>query len=213
MRTMILNAACSFGHEKSIVKAKKLFTEYLNSGSELDVDLRKVIYYHGIANTGIKEWQKLFEIHQYSTVASERRQLLHGLSASKEPTILLKLLNFSIDESKIRSQNTVTVINSVAQNPIGQSLAWKFLTQNWKVFYERYSKTSFQLARLISSTTSMMNTKNELQKVKDFFHGRDKGSGTKAVDISIERIVANINWMERSPQQIKRYLDGYEYKT
>ena len=30
MRTMILNAACSFGHEKSIEKAKKLFTEYLN---------------------------------------------------------------------------------------------------------------------------------------------------------------------------------------
>jgi hypothetical protein len=66
------------------------------SGSELDVDLRKVIYYHGIENTGIKEWQKLFEIHQCSTVASERRQLLHGLSASKEPTILLKYVQDTI---------------------------------------------------------------------------------------------------------------------
>lgn len=29
MRTMILNAACSYGHEMSIKKAKELFIEYL----------------------------------------------------------------------------------------------------------------------------------------------------------------------------------------
>jgi hypothetical protein len=44
--------------------------------------------------------------------------------------------------------------------------------------------------------------------VKNFFEGRDKGSGARAVDSSIESIVANINWMKRGPSQIKRYFDG-----
>ena len=167
-----------------------------------------MIYYNGISNTGKKEWHKLFRTYQSTTVASERNQLLYGLSASKEQSILLEFLKYSIDETKIRSQDTVTVINYIAQNPVGQTLAWNFLTQNWKVFYDRYGELSFRLPSLISSTTSMMNTKTELQKVKNFFEGREKGSGARAVDLSIESIVANINWIERSPSQIKQYLSG-----
>ncbi|XP_028399989.1 glutamyl aminopeptidase-like [Dendronephthya gigantea] len=204
MRRLILNAACSFGHQKTIENVKVLFKRYLESKSKLDVDLKGAIYAHGIANTGKKEWEKLFVIYRSTTIASERSLLIHGLSMSRNKALLQKFLKYSIDGSK----DTVTIINNVANNPFGRNLAWRFLKQNWNIFYERYSKLSFRLASVISSTTSMMNARDEEKEVTDFFKGLEKGSGARAVELSIESINANIKWVERSAPQIRRYLDS-----
>ncbi|CAB3992820.1 glutamyl aminopeptidase-like isoform X1 [Paramuricea clavata] len=206
MRSLILSAACSYGHEPSIKNVKKLFMEYLDNNATLDVDLKSLIYYHGIANTGYKEWDRLFKRYSSTTAASEKSKLLYGLGGSKEPWVLRRFLRYSIDGEKIRDQDTVTVVGYVARNAVGRDLAWKFLKENWSIFLKRYGKSSFRMASVITSTTSMMNTKLELEDVKAFFEGRDAGSGERAVKQAIERIQTNVEWVERSAQSIADYL-------
>ena len=69
------------------VKTKVIFHD-LVSNKSLDVDLKSMIYYNGIANTGYEQWDKLFEIYRTATAASEKSKLLYGLAGSKEPWIL-----------------------------------------------------------------------------------------------------------------------------
>ena len=51
---------------------------------------------------------------------------------------LLRYLRYSIDKDKIRDQDSVTVVGYVAGNSVGRELAWKFLKENWDIFYKRY---------------------------------------------------------------------------
>lgn len=50
----------------------------------------------------------------------------------------VRLLTYSLKKTKIRSQDTVAVINSVAHNPEGRLLAWKFVQDNYEKLYHRY---------------------------------------------------------------------------
>lgn len=52
-------------------------------------------------------------------------------------TSLARFLRYSIDESKIRAQDSVTVVSYVAGNSVGRELAWKFLKEKWNVFHLR----------------------------------------------------------------------------
>ena len=56
------------------------------------MDLKSLIYYHGIANSGYKEWDKLFEKYRIETAASEKNKLLYGLAGSREPWVLRRLV-------------------------------------------------------------------------------------------------------------------------
>jgi len=47
-----------------------------------------MVYYHGIAGSGIESWDKMFKKFQVNKIASEKTKLLYGLSASKEPWAL-----------------------------------------------------------------------------------------------------------------------------
>ena len=50
----------------------------------------------------------------------------------------VRLLKYSLDESEIRSQDSVAVIDSIAHNPKGRLLAWKFVQDNYNELYKRY---------------------------------------------------------------------------
>lgn len=43
--------------------------------------------------------------------------------------------------------------------------------------------------------------------MKAFFKDRDAGSGEKAVEQAIERIVTNIEWVKRSAEDIANFLN------
>ena len=63
------------------------FVWFLNR-SEIDVDLRTLVYYYGIANTGLEEWKWLFNKFMNTSEASEKSKLMYALAASRETWIL-----------------------------------------------------------------------------------------------------------------------------
>ena len=50
--------------------------------------------------------------------------------------ICLRYLGYSLDSSKIRSQDAISVISYVASNPVGKYLAWTFVQNNWKALFD-----------------------------------------------------------------------------
>ena len=47
-------------------------------------------------------------------------------------------LEYSLDPSKVRSQDTTSVIAYVAANVYGRYLTWNFVRNNWDIFLERW---------------------------------------------------------------------------
>ena len=63
------------------------FVWFINR-SEIDVDLRTLVYYYGIANTGLEEWKWLFNKFMNTSEASEKSKLMYALAGSRETWIL-----------------------------------------------------------------------------------------------------------------------------
>ena len=47
-----------------------------------------------------------------------------------------RYLSYSLDSTKIRSQDSVSLIRYVSFNPVGKYLAWNFVRANWDQLFE-----------------------------------------------------------------------------
>lgn len=66
-----------------------------NFFSSVPANFRSLVYFYGIKNGGVEEWDFAFKQFQKTTVASERRKILYGLAGASEPWILSRLVWYS----------------------------------------------------------------------------------------------------------------------
>jgi len=206
LRSTILRSACSAGDKNCIGNATKIFNEWrTGQRSEIDVDLRTLVYYYGIANTGLEEWKWLFNKFMNTSEASEKSKMMYALAGSRETWILNMYLEYSLDSSKIRSQDAVSVISYVASNPVGKYLAWTFVQNNWDALFDMFSTSTFRLTSLTNSVTQF-STEADLEQMKAFFERSEAGTSENARKQAIERTQANIEWLKKYEVTITEWL-------
>lgn len=95
-------------------------------------NLKSVVYCTAIRIGGQPEWDFAWERYQRTNVGTEKDLLLHALGCSRETWILSRYLNWGFTEgSGIRKQDASRVFGSVANNVIGQPLAFNYLRNQW----------------------------------------------------------------------------------
>ncbi|XP_071098659.1 endoplasmic reticulum aminopeptidase 1-like isoform X1 [Haliotis cracherodii] len=209
LRGHILMWAVKLGNQPSIEKGKQLFQQWVHDHASIDPNLKTVIYMTGVKYGTEEDWRECLKVYEETHVPSEKQKMLMSMSYSRDTRLLNQYLGFSLNTSKVRSQDTETVINSIAANPSGQLLAWRFVQQNWDTFSERYKGGSFGMSRLIKGVASHFSTQFDYDEVKAFFAKRDAGSGTRAVKQSLEKIQMNIDWLERNEAEVTDWLNKH----
>lgn len=71
--------------------------------SSVPANFRSLVYFYGIKNGGVEEWDFAFKQFQKTTVASERRKILYGLAGASEPWILSRLVWYSPSGSLLQT--------------------------------------------------------------------------------------------------------------
>ncbi|PFX22378.1 Aminopeptidase N [Stylophora pistillata] len=177
-------------------------------------NFRSLVYFYGIKNSGVEEWDFAFEQFQNTTVASERRKILYGLAGASEPWILSRYLQYSITPDKIKSQDTSRVLSYVANyNPNGRQLTWQFLKLNWNLIKEKFGGGFFAIRNIILSVTSGFSTEFELEDLKEFNRKHSAGSGTRAQQQAEEGVMANIQWRKENEQDVSNWLKYFLEKN
>lgn len=82
---MVCHIMLTFPDDNS---SKSVNFVWLLNRSEIDVDLRTLVYYYGIANTGLEEWKWLFNKFMNTSEASEKSKMMYALAGSRETWIL-----------------------------------------------------------------------------------------------------------------------------
>lgn len=49
-----------------------------------------------------------------------------------------RLMDRAVLKGEVRAQDAISVLSGVIQNPIGTSLAWQFVRNNWDVIFKRF---------------------------------------------------------------------------
>uniref|UniRef100_A0A8C6PQZ6 Aminopeptidase n=1 Tax=Nothobranchius furzeri TaxID=105023 RepID=A0A8C6PQZ6_NOTFU len=118
-------------------------------------------------------------------------------------------LEYTLKPKLIRKQDATSTIVYIARNVIGQSLAWDFIRANWPYIFREYGGGSFSFSNLINGVTERFSTEFELQQLKQFqLDNADVGfgSGTLALQQSIERTQANIRWRLENQEMVLNWF-------
>ncbi|OCT86838.1 aminopeptidase Ey [Xenopus laevis] len=213
-----LSIACSYDVEECLKLASDLFNAWMasNSTNNIHPNLRTNVYCTAIAQGGELEWDFVWEKLKQTDIAQEADKLRTALACSKEPWILNRLLEYSLDSTKIRRQDAISTISSVVNNPIGQSLAWDFVRANWKTLFSMFGESSFSFGNLIERVTRRFSTDFELKQLLKFkTDNQNPGFGTasQALEQSIEKTKANINWVNENKAAVKKWFEDAVRKS
>ncbi|XP_077996674.1 endoplasmic reticulum aminopeptidase 2-like [Glandiceps talaboti] len=208
-RTLVLEMAVGFGQDTAVQKSVEKFNDWMNEGIGVSPDLKRIIYCSGIRNGNEDGFNYVWKKYQESTVASETQTLLYALSCTQYKDLLQRLLDWSIDPSKIRPQDTVDLIVTVANNPSnGGDLASEFIVNKLTTLRERYAGRD--MGSIITGVVSGFKTPEELTKVEAFLAANPNvGVSSRTIEQAIEHIKMNIDWLTRYEDDVTGWFTNH----
>uniref|UniRef100_A0A3P9H8D5 Aminopeptidase n=1 Tax=Oryzias latipes TaxID=8090 RepID=A0A3P9H8D5_ORYLA len=207
-----ISMACKTGLTECTDLVKTWFSNWMTTDiNSIHPNLRSTVYCNAIAAGSANEWDFAWNKFKEATIAIEADKLRAALACTKEPWLLNRYLEYTLDPEKIRKQDATSTIVYIARNVIGQSLAWDFIRARWSYIFNEYGGGSFSFSNLISGVTERFSTEFELQQLRQFKEDNAVvgfGSGTLAVDQAIERTQANIKWVAENKNNVLDWLTG-----
>ncbi|KAJ7997844.1 hypothetical protein DPEC_G00216380 [Dallia pectoralis] len=202
-----IRVACSTGLEECLNLTKGWYRQWMDKpGNNLiRPNLRTAVYCSAIAAGSAEEWDFGWSMFINATVASEADKLMSALACTKDPALLKRYLEYTLDSDKIRKQDATSVIVYIASNRRGEKLAWEFVTEKWNYMFTQYGVGSFSFSKLISGVTTRFSTKAELDQLYTFKQDNAAigfGSGTGALEQAIEITKANIKWVKQNQNEV-----------
>ncbi|KAM7396135.1 hypothetical protein PAMP_019203 [Pampus punctatissimus] len=206
-----ISLACKTGLEECQVLAKTWFKQWMDTNvNQIHPNLRSTVYCNAIAEGGAEEWDFAWSKFKNATIAIEADKLRYALSCTKQPWLLNRYLGYTLDPNMIRKQDGTSTIVYIANNVIGQPLAWDFVRARWSYIFTQYGGGSFSFSNLINGVTKRFSTEFEVQQLKQFKADNAAvgfGSGTLAVDQSIERTIGNMKWIADNKQNVLNWFN------
>ncbi|XP_060068640.1 glutamyl aminopeptidase-like [Ylistrum balloti] len=208
MRMNLIALTCGHSDSDCLDNATVLFRAWLDNGQVIPPNLRQLVYRYGMENAGTDEdWNAMWDKYTTETVPQEKTKLLYGLSRTKKVWLLSRYLGMTKNESLVRTQDFFTVLVYISGNPVGRSLVWNWVRENWHYLVDRFTLYSRSLGRLIPRVIRTFNTEFQLEEVLDFIKKHpDAGAGARTRDQALETIRRNIAWMERYKPVITEWL-------
>jgi aminopeptidase N len=91
-----------------------------------------VVYCNAIKHGDEDEWDFAWDRFLNTTMSSEKELLMNALGCTRQPWLLSRYLERTLENSGIRKQDTFRVFSAVSSNVWGQSIAFNFIKNNWK---------------------------------------------------------------------------------
>ncbi|XP_013180265.1 PREDICTED: glutamyl aminopeptidase-like isoform X2 [Papilio xuthus] len=215
LRTRILSLATSFRLPDAEDKVRGLFLSSLNSHGTsdavlIDPDLRDFVYYYGMRSATQSDWDKLFQIYLKEEDVQELAKLRHALAAPLDAAILQRYLTLAWDESNVRSQDYLNVVQFISSNPMGTALVWDEVRARWPQLVDRFTLNSRYLGSLVPAITSSFDTTLKLQEMEEFFKKYpEAGAGESARKRALETVRNNIRWAATQKPAVATWLKAH----
>jgi len=212
LRTTILSLACASGLDEALNGAGNRFTEWMN-GTSVAPDVRSLVYRYGMSKIGdATAWNLMWERFLKESDPQESIKYLYGLAFPKDPWLIQQYLEFAKNDSLVRSQDYFTVLQYIAQNPVGLPIVWDFIRSEWDYLVNRFTLNNRSLGTMVGNVCSHFTSQLRLNEMKACFaQYPDAGAGARARQQALETVQNNIKWLATNQQTLADWLkvNGY----
>ncbi len=208
LRGMVLGASGRAGDSGTVAFAKEKFEAFVKDHDSLSPNLRRAVYSIVAAYGNCETHDTIWQLYQKFTLQEEQVRLLGSLTDFRDPELLLRTLKLFIS-GEVRSQDVYPALRSIATNPAGRDLTWKFVKDNWGAFCKMYEKGKL-LGRVIEAVCKPLASFDDEADVKSFFAAHPVPEATRTIEQALESIRVNARWRERNRDSFALYLRRYE---
>lgn len=201
LRPLVLSRLVSCNSEKTVNES---INKFENEGVNVAPDQRQLVYKAVMQAADEKVWNKMLELYRAADSQEEKDRFGLAFGAARDPTILQKVLDFSMS-SEPRSTETVRIVGAAGINTKGRDLAWTFFKSNAEAFQTKY-EGGYLLSWLVKSLTENFASEEKALEIETFFK-ENKFAGTeRTVQQSVETIRLNAAWLKRDSTSIAEFL-------
>ena len=125
------------------------------------------------------------------------------------------------EDSEIRKQDASSALRSVSRNRIGRDIAWDWVRNDYdriSAYFGPKVGIGGPIEEMVVTIASDFNTKLKLEELKKFYsqHTDDFGTNNREIQKAIQKVKANMNWMDNNYETIVDWLENrnpIEYTT
>ncbi len=206
LRPLILGMS-SVSEEKSVVDEALRRFEQMKTPEDIHPDLRNVVYATAVRNGGKAEFDKLFELHEASTMSEERTSLAMALVSFKQPDLIERALKL-INTDSVRLQDVSYWMAYSFMNRFAREETWEWMIKNWEWLGDNLG-TDLSFYRFPMYAANAFSSREFLEKFKDFFEPRRAPSFNRSIDQGIEVLQWQSSWKERDLKEIKTFFKAH----
>lgn len=201
LRSLVLSTAGFFGHQKTLLFAKKVFLQ--KQKFPIDPDIRGVIYTL-IAQEGVdSNYKEIKNMYENAQVHQEKIRLLQALGQFSKTTHVQKSLQYMFSKH-LRLQDRIYLFMNLTDINTSRNSTFSFMKEEWQKFKELSSARNM-FGDFIKSFSGM-NTKKELKTFSQFFKNKKEGI-EMALNQTIERIEINIAFKEKNEKILSEWIN------
>ncbi|XP_077988189.1 aminopeptidase N-like [Glandiceps talaboti] len=200
-RVIAIEMACDYGNSDCVANATEQYTAWMEhpNVNMIRGDTKDPVYCVAIRHGSDNEWQFAFDQHLVDI--EEKTDLQRAMACSRSSYTLQGYMEYYLETSEAR-----TVIGYVRdESGIGFDLAWNFVMDNFDSLHQRFGDSAYDIVWSFANT---MNTEHDKMAMENFGRKYNNMPGTAANNYYayLDRIQANIDWMDRNSDNIKHWL-------
>jgi aminopeptidase N len=188
-----------------LAAARKIADEALSNPGSVDPELTRSVIRLAALSGDEAFYEKLLATLKSAKAPEAYYIALFTLPQFEDQKLLQRTLDFALTPD-VRSQDAVSVIGGVLQNPAGEKLAWSFILSHWDAIQK--AGGPFASAQIVGSTSSFCDA-NMRDQVKDFYAAHKIEAAERTYRQSIERIDSCVDLKLQQEPQLASWLGDH----
>ncbi len=203
LRPTILGMASAADEPAVVKEAQKRFKE-MKKPSDIDPDIRGVVYSTVARNGSENEFNILLALHNKSTSSEEQQVLTGALANFKQKKLINKYLSLIISDD-VRLQDIGHWIAYICMNRHAKAESWAWIQENWE-WLEKNLGSDLSFSRLPVYAARGRSDELFLKEYKAFFDSKMSPSLERSVKQGIEIVQWRSAWKKRDHKEILAFF-------
>lgn len=176
---------------------------------ELEPEIRALILSAAVRYSKEPVVDTLLNVYKTTSNGELQHDIMAGITSSRDPEVLKKLLALTKDKSVVRPQDATGWYVNILRNRYGRDMAWQWLQDNWQWVLDTFaSEKSYDYFPRYAG--AILRTKQQLAEYKKFFEPMlDQPALTRAIQIGIGEIQGRVTLLDNQSESVQTALLQY----
>ena len=187
-------------------KCMEIMKNFFENSKPVNPEIRASVYEVYVSIGGLEAFNNMKNLHMKVDSMEEKTEIEIALGCV-EGLECLQLAQQYMMSSNVRDNEKYKILKGMATGTkLGRDESWKFVKEQWGIFYEKYSGNK-HLSRIVDASTPNFTTEEMLAEVKGFLTDKISKNCERKFKQCVEKIVLNIQLWQQNERDLKTYFN------